>query len=198
MRTKLLVPSFVMAILCSAAPASASLIAYDFSGTVTDVYGDLSTYLPGIDVSTPLTGRLTYDPAIGYQDPLVTGFNVTALHVQVGDFDITARYPNGSPGYFWWSGLYIFQIDGPTSPFLISDYLWIQWNAADPTGNPGALYVQGLASDDDMRGQAFSASIQQFTAVPDVGAGSGFLLLLGLSGIHAARRFRFDRVRIPR
>ena len=187
MRRLLSVGMFVATIACSS-PAYAALIQYEFSGSVTTIFGDLGTYLPGVEVGTSLTGLLTYDPTIGFQDPLITGFNVTALQVSVGDFDITGRFPNGSPGFFWWSGFGIFQIDGPKSPFLITDYMELHWNALAPLAFPGELYVAGVASDDDMRSKSFSASIQQFTAVPDAGA-TGFLLLFGLGVVRAARQY---------
>lgn len=197
MRRLLAVGMFVAAIACSS-PAYASLIQYEFSGSVTTIFSDLGAYLPGVQVGTPLTGLLTYDPTIGFQDPLITGFNVTALQVSVGDFDITGTFPNGSPGFFWWSGLSIFQIAGPKSPSFISDFLSIQWNASNPTGSPGELFVQGLAASDDMRAKAFTGSITQFAPVPEAGAGTGFLLLFALSGIYAVSRFRLAGVRPPR
>ena len=182
---------FLLAIallFATAPPASASLVSYEFAGAVTSVQ-DLGPYLPGINVGTAVTGLLTYDPSLGFQDPLILGFNSpVGVDVSVSDYDFQGRFPIGSPGFFLWSGFFSFTVDGPVSPAFITDLLQMQWNAANPGANPGLLTVFGVSTTDEFRSKGFVASIDQITPVPD-GGSTALLLTLGIGALIRMRLF---------
>lgn len=178
--------------------ASADLITYGFSGSVTSTVSYLSIYMPGIEVGTPLYGSITYDPNHWPQFDILTG-DPSSMDLYVGDFHIYAntvemRYL-AEHSFLWHNST--LHVDGPLAhSWSFPDWLEIHFSEPDPTAGPGSLYFYGLdLSCTSLSGcthgdtPGFGGSIDQVAQVPDAGS-TAFLFALGMGALHAARILR--------
>lgn len=192
MRTKLLVP-LVLAASLYASPASATVVTYELSGTVTQTDAVLPNYMPGIDVNDPLSLFITFEDSLVFQDPFIIGFNTSHYELFVGDFRIygtNSRAPD-LQSLTWYGYLgSVPLIEGP----LVNSSIHVdvvslfnggltfyahEYNACPP-----------FQSCDDTPG--FLATIDTVTPVPDAGS-TALLLVVGIGALHIARRRAIHR-----
>lgn len=206
---KLLIALLATFVLTVPSPASADLITYQFSGTVSVTDAILPIYMPGIQVGTVIYGNITYDPnhwpqaycCSPYYDP-------SYYNLYVGDFHfygpVEQQYID--PHSFLW---HFPQLDGPLAhSWNGADWLELHFNEPDPTTGAGSMYFYGLdlarcppltsePGCDDTPG--FGATFNSVVQAPDPGS-TALLFGLGMTGLlgcrHAARRrlsWRFQK-----
>ena len=187
MRTKLLVP-LVLGASLYASHASATVVTYELSGTVTQTDAVLPNYMPGIDVNDPLSLFISFEDSLFFQDPLIIGFGTSHYELFVGDFRIygpNSRAPDLQS--LTWNGYLgsVPLIEGPlVDPGIHVDLLSL-FNGELHFYAHDFFACPPFQSCDDTPG--FMATINTVTPVPDAGS-TALLLVVGFSALHTARR----------